>query len=460
MKLFGGKGNHTGSSGGHHTTRQQTPASTGGKKLYQESEAERRLREETIGRTGPAPAPTARPAADTAKAAPRRRKKRWPMVVGIIVLVLLCAFLVFQIWVKAPTQTQNLLKPTQTTEETDETDETDASDETDETDEADEPEPTTGRKSYCYTILVVGRDQVSNSTDTVMIAMFDTKNHKLNIVSIPRDTLINSKYDIKKINYIYPAAVNNGNDPVADLQEAVSNILGYSVDSYAIFDINAFVKVIDAMGGIYYTVPFDMYYDDPTQNYHVAIPAGYQWLSGDNAMKVFRFRVGNNGTSYPDGDIGRINTQHDFMKTVAKQMLSVGNIPNLSKIIDVCEESVDTNLTANNMAFFAQEFLKLSEDDINIMTIPANTNGAIHGLSYVFPHIAEWVDMLNESFDPFYDEITMDNLDMITMSRSGQFYTTQGYIAGGEGSFHRYGGGSTVGNESNTDTNDPAAGMS
>ena len=75
MKLFGGKGNHTGSSAGRHTTRQQPPAPSGGKKLYQEREAERRLREirkiqDELSRL----AHTIRKAADEFEAAEARTK--------------------------------------------------------------------------------------------------------------------------------------------------------------------------------------------------------------------------------------------------------------------------------------------------------------------------------------------------------------------------------------------------
>ena len=45
------------------------------------------------------------------------------------------------------------------------------------------------RENGVYTILIVGVDQISESTDTMMVCRFDTKNHMIDIVSIPRDTL-------------------------------------------------------------------------------------------------------------------------------------------------------------------------------------------------------------------------------------------------------------------------------
>jgi hypothetical protein len=47
------------------------------------------------------------------------------------------------------------------------------------------------RKEGVYTFLLVGFDQNNGNTDTLMAGSFDTIQHKVNIVSIPRDTCAN-----------------------------------------------------------------------------------------------------------------------------------------------------------------------------------------------------------------------------------------------------------------------------
>ena len=76
-------------------------------------------------------------------------------------------------------------------------------------------------------------------------------------------------------------------------------ILGYRVDSYALFDVEVFVELIDAMGGIDFDVPVDMDYDDPGQDLSIHVQKGYQHLNGYQTMGVFRFR-----NTYANGDIG------------------------------------------------------------------------------------------------------------------------------------------------------------
>lgn len=48
------------------------------------------------------------------------------------------------------------------------------------------------RKKGCYTFLVAARDVASGCTDVIIVGMFDTENGKINMVSIPRDTMIMS----------------------------------------------------------------------------------------------------------------------------------------------------------------------------------------------------------------------------------------------------------------------------
>ena len=117
-------------------------------------------------------------------------------------------------------------------------------------------------------------------------------------------------------------------------------------------------------------------------------------------------------------------------------MLKLGNIPNLSKIIDIVLDNLKTDLTASNIAFFAQEFLKLDGDDINFYTVPYEPV-YIKGGSYVSLQMQPWLDLLNENFNPYYETITEKNLNVLTFS-GGSFYATTGVLAGGYDSFYDY----------------------
>ena len=169
------------------------------------------------------------------------------------------------------------------------------------------------REEGLYTFLVIGNDQGNGNTDTMFVGRLDTVNHKLNIVSIPRDTLVNVSWSVKKVNTIL--AFKDAGMP--GLVEGLSDILGFEVDSYVSVDLKAFEALVDAIGGVYFDVPQNMVYNDPTQNLHINVSKGYQLLDGHKAVGVVRYRSG-----YAAGDIKRISVQQDFMKALATNVVT------------------------------------------------------------------------------------------------------------------------------------------
>ncbi|MGE4353105.1 MAG: LCP family protein [Oscillospiraceae bacterium] len=340
----------------------------------------------------------------------KKRIKKAIIVVMVLLAVVLAAFAWYRSWATLPDIsggvhiTPTPVLPTVTAEPV--TSSSPAPEDTPDVNEA-------GQRDGVYTFLAVGVDQVSGSTDTIMVATFDIVNHTINVVSIPRDTLVDVSWNVKKVNTLYSASGLDG------LLDGISDILGYKINCYAIIDLDAFVRIIDTIGGVYYDVPVDMNYYDPTQNLRINISKGYQWLDGEHAVGVVRFRSG-----YPTADIGRIGTQQDFLKAVAKQLLQIGNITKINEFAQIFSECVDTNLTVGNIVRFGEEFLKVKEEDINFYMLPAEYNGSIRGLSYCFINIDDWLDRINTDFNPLYEDITRDNVDIMQWSNGMAVSTT------------------------------------
>ena len=175
-------------------------------------------------------------------------------------------------------------------------------------------------------------------------------------------------------------------------------------------------------------------WDAPDQNPPVSIhiKQGYQLLDGDDFVNAMRFRISNDGSNtYVGGDIERIQFQQKLLMALARQTLSLENIPNLTKIFEIYEKRVDTNVTISNLAYFATEFMKIDANNITFQTIPGKGDGYVFGMSYVIPYIDEWLEMVNGYLNPFTVEITRDNINMISYDmETGTWDMTQGYIAG------------------------------
>ena len=279
------------------------------------------------------------------------------------------------------------------------------------------------RKKYTYTLILAGLDEVSGNTDTILIGRVDANVHRMDFVSIPRDTYVNRNWDVRKINCAYSAAKNRGEDGLEGLRAAMRGLCGFDADCCVVVDVATVAEAIDLMGGVYYEVPFDMDYEDAAQGLSIHIPAGYQCLSGEQCVQLCRYRK-----DYVNGDLDRISLQHDFLQTAARQFISLGAIPNLTKVVQLAVSAVDSDLTAANIAFFLRSAIQCRAEDIAFYTMP-NRPADAGGLSYTFAEKDEWLALLNETLNPFDTPIREENLDLVYLE-NGAFRSSSGFIRG------------------------------
>lgn len=303
---------------------------------------------------------------------------------------------------------------------------------------ADDQTPSYDVERY-YTLLVVGDDQQGGNTDTIMLMRFDTQEMAVNIVSIPRDTLVNSTLNNKKINAIY-----HNLDGITSLMDEVEDITGFRPNNYVVVNTNVFVEVVDALGGVDFYVPFDMHYDDGTdQNddgiidyeFHIHVTEGQQTLSGYDAMGVFRWRQNNNGEGhvYGNPDIERIEMQHNLLLAIAQKAMSTRNVATLVNIASAVLPECKTDLSVGNIQWYATQFLQMSMDNLNFFTMPT-TGTMIKKGSYVTINVDEWIDMVNQNFNPYGTTITKEDCGIVYYTQTpslvgGQYHMDPAYFA-------------------------------
>lgn len=224
------------------------------------------------------------------------------------------------------------------------------------------------RSEGVYTCLLAGTDDGNGCADTLMFGVFDTVNKKASLVSIPRDTLVNVKGKDYKINAVY---AYHGIEGVCD---AVSAMMAVPVDFYVKVELEAFSAIVDEIGGVWFTVPQDMDYDDPGQDLHIHLKEGYQLLDGKNALDLMRFRKG-----YSNQDLGRVQTQRSFLVAMVKQTISLSNVTKVTSLIQILNKYVDSNMPLNNMIYFATEAIGM---DLNTALSSSTLPG-----EWVYPHM-------------------------------------------------------------------------
>lgn len=275
------------------------------------------------------------------------------------------------------------------------------------------------RREGCTSILVVGRDASGVNTDTILLAFFDRQAHVLNVVSIPRDTLVNVSWSTKKINSVA------GRVGVDGLLDTIEGLFGYRPDDWVIVDMNVFEDVINELGGVYFDVPVDMDYDDPSQELSIHYRAGEQLLSGYDALCVFRFRQNNDGTGYLRGDLERIEVQHTLLSAVTDELFSAKSLTNLGGIVSIVTEKTDTSLTMKDILWYGVQLLGAGRQSVRFYTMPVQDVSA-GSLSYVYPDVDAWVQMLNDSFNPYVGHIDAGSLQILYPGQDGTICMTNG----------------------------------
>lgn len=261
------------------------------------------------------------------------------------------------------------------------------------------------RKEDCCTILLAGTDQAGYRTDTMMLLNMNRKAKTLSLVSIPRDTLIFCEYSVPKINSAYGYA-KGGKKGMQELLTRVSEITGFQPDGYIVVSLETFEQIVDLLGGVQFTVPMDMYYNDPLQELYINLPAGEQTLNGEKAMQLVRFRSG-----YPDADLGRIQVQRDFVKAAIGQWVSVRNVPKLPGLVQMIRSGTVTNLNASNLAWLAESVLLCDKENIQMATLPGTAAYIADGAYYVLD--PEGVsNIVNSCLNPYIAEISASDLSI------------------------------------------------
>lgn len=270
----------------------------------------------------------------------------------------------------------------------------------------DQAVPTTNgraRKQYCYTILLSGLDNDNGGSDTNILMRFDAVHKSINLVSLPRDTLLNHTWRSNKLNFAY---ASGGTEL---LRKEISNLLGIPVDFHVTVDLKGFISLVDQIGGVDFDVPVNMDYDDPYQDLHIHYAKGMRHLNGQQAMEVVRWRKNNDGTGYATADIGRIGTQQAFLTQVARQLLSVKNVPAMAEVF---LKYVKTDLKLGNLVWLGNEALDIGMEGVSFYTLPGDGSGWYKGESVYALDPEATLALVNEALNPYVDPIAMEDMDI------------------------------------------------
>jgi LCP family protein required for cell wall assembly len=146
---------------------------------------------------------------------------------------------------------------------------------------------------------------------------------------------------------------------------AMKDLIGYLLDIdihyYALVDLEGFVEIIDAIGGVDIYVPeriYDTEYPNLDGTYSVIdLQPGTYHMDGEMALYYARSRQGST-------DFSRMNRQRCVLQALAEQADPVTLVHELPTIVPAVERSVRTDVPVDELAAFLDLLSRVNTEEI------------------------------------------------------------------------------------------------
>ena len=252
-------------------------------------------------------------------------------------------------------------------------------------------------------ILVVGTDSRSGASgelgagdaddvpglrnDSTMVIHVSADRSRVQIVSIPRDTLVDipackhrdgttsepTSDDMFNNAMVYGS--NGGDDPediapgIACVKSTVEKLSGMSIDAFMVVDFAGFINMIDALGGVWFNIP-EHIEDKSAQLY---IDAGCWKLSGTHALAYMRSRKGQGDGS----DISRIGRQQQLISAMLRELQEKNYVTDPGALINFLQAAISAVNVSDNLGNASSDasllinvLQKVDRTNIQFVTMP------------------------------------------------------------------------------------------
>lgn len=225
-----------------------------------------------------------------------------------------------------------------------------------------------------FTILLMGIDSTDEvlsknavaNGDTLILVTFNPKTLNATMLSIPRDSYVPIACWSNKAENKITHAAGYGNDC---MMNTIEQYLGINIDYYAKINFKGLVKLVNAVGGVDIDVQQTLCTDDSSRGGEICVYPGYQTLDGEHALVYAR-----NRHALVNGDFGRNEHQQEIVLALTNKIKTINNVAKFMEILDTVSNSLDTNLTTQQMLSFynvAKDIVKksLASDEADLINI-------------------------------------------------------------------------------------------
>jgi LCP family protein required for cell wall assembly len=221
-------------------------------------------------------------------------------------------------------------------------------------------------------------DYLYGLSDVIRIAYVDFVTPKVIVLDLPRDLWVEipeleQEHGVThgKLNQAYfygtpgMGYYEGPGEGAGLLARTLDLNFGLPVDHYGAVNMQTFVKIVDAVGGIDIYLPTDMDgtpVDDKTEDMGYFY-AGQQHFNGDQALRFSRIRKRYNVFT-------RVSNQNMVLCALKDKVTSPAVLPKVPQIITAFQDSVLTDLSLEQLAQLACLVPKLDSENLIFTGIP------------------------------------------------------------------------------------------
>lgn len=285
-----------------------------------------------------------------------------------------------------------------------------------------EPDPDDPNAGQAVNILILGSDQrdgvnaeiggeaAGMRSDTTMVLHISADRSRVELVSIPRDSLVDipsctmtngktTRATHGMFNSAFATGWDNGGDMTSAAACTINTVqlnTGIAIDHFVVVDFAGFQQMVNSIGGVPMCIPTDMRSDLAG----LSLKAGFQTLDGGTALAYARARK---GPGVGDGsDTNRIGNQQKLIAAMVREVLSRDVLTNPQKLISFLSAATgslttDSGMSISNMTGLAYNLRNISSDNIKFMTIPfAPAKSDPNRVEWTSAADAVWANMAND----------------------------------------------------------------
>ena len=248
----------------------------------------------------------------------------------------------------------------------------------------------------------IGGDMTGNhQADTAMVLQISADRSAINLVSIPRDSLVDvpqcetskgtipAQYGVM-FNSIFAGAYQTGGDLASAASctlNAVNSLTGLNIQNFIVVDFAGLVKMIDAIGRVDICVPQDI--DDPYST--LQLSKGMQHLDGTQATQYARTRY----TLGDGSDTARTTRQQYLIKQLMSEALSKNLFTDTAQLYQLAKSALESLNISEGMADTAALVgLAMSLKNFNMSHLYTQTVPVVAAPSD--PNRSVWADNADE----------------------------------------------------------------